>query len=230
MSSTLIAPFMGSLFIILREGFEAMLIVMLIFTYLKRFNTHHVVPEVPGAAQMEKYVWYGVSAGVLLSIGVAMGFTFIAGLTHAHEEWFEGITMLLAAGVLAYLAFWCHGAYNHFQEDIVSKLSPLDVNIWSSLALTLAVTIAIAREGFEIVLFYAALFSSQTPIQPQLPIFVGGAVGLVALFGLYAIMSKGIEKIPTKEVFQYSKYFFICLALYFGYQGIEEILELTAEH
>lgn len=157
-----------------------------------------------------------------------MGFKFIAGLTHEHEEWFEGITMLLAAGVLGYLAVWCHGAYNHFQEDIVSKLSPLDVSIWSSLALTLAVTIAIAREGFEIVLFYAALFSSTAT--DQLPIFVGGAVGLVALLGIYAIMRKGIEKVPTKAVFQYSKYFFIALALYFGYQGIEEILELTAEH
>ena len=157
-----------------------------------------------------------------------MGFKFIAGLTHDHEEMFEAGTMLLAAGVLGYLAFWCHGAYNHFEEEIVSKLQPLEVSIWSSLALTLAVTIAIAREGFEIVLFYAALFSSTAT--DQLPIFVGGAVGLVALLGLYAIMRKGIERIPTKQVFQYSKYFFICLALYFGYQGVEEILELTAEH
>ncbi len=218
MSSEMLAPFMGSLFIILREGFEAMLIVMLIFTYLRRFRTQ----------DKDKWVWYGIGAGILLSIGVAMGFKFIAGLTHEHEEWFEGITMLLAAGVLGYLAVWCHGAYNHFQEDIVSKLSPLDVSIWSSLALTLAVTIAIAREGFEIVLFYAALFSSTAT--DQLPIFVGGAVGLVALLGIYAIMRKGIEKVPTKAVFQYSKYFFIALALYFGYQGIEEILELTAEH
>ena len=135
--------------------------------------------------------------------------------------------MLLAAGVLGYLAIWCHGAYNHFEEDIVSKLKPLEVTIWSSLALTLAVTIAIAREGFEIVLFYAALFSSTAT--DHAPIFVGGAVGLVALLGIYAIMRKGIEKIPTKEVFQYSKYFFIALALYFAYGGVNELMELL-EH
>lgn len=229
MSIEMLAPFMSSLFIILREGFEAMLIVMLIFTYLKRFNTHHVVPEVPESARMEKWVWYGITAGIVLSVGVAMAFKFIAGLTHDHEEMFEAGTMLLAAGVLGYLAVWCHGAYNHFEEDIVSKLKPEgQLTIWSSLALTLAVTIAIAREGFEIVLFYAALFSSTAT--DQLPIFVGGAVGLVALLGVYAIMRKGIEKVPTGKVFQYSKYFFICLALYFGYQGVEEILELTAEH
>jgi high-affinity iron transporter len=211
---------MGSLFIILREGFEAMLIVMLIFTYLGRFHSQG----------KEKWVWYGIISGVVLSIGVAMAFKFIAGLTHAHEEWFEGVTMLLAAGVLGYLAVWCHGAYNHFEEDIVSKLSPLDekLTIWSSLALTLAVTLAILREGFEIVLFYAALFSSTATDQG--PIFVGGAIGLVALLGVYVIMRDGIAKVPTAKVFQYSKYFFICLALYFGYGGVEEILELTAEH
>ena len=209
-----IAPFMGSFFIILREGFEAMLIVMLIFTYLERF----------GKQGKEKWIWAGITSGVVLSIVVAMGFKFIAGLTHAHEELYEGVTMLLAAGVLGYLAVWCHGAYNHFEEDIVQKLSPLDVSIWSSLALAGAVTIAIAREGFEIVLFYAALFSSTAT--DQLPIFVGGAVGLVALLGVYAIMRKGINKIPTKAVFQYSKYFFIALALYFAYSGYHELAEV----
>ena len=209
-----IAPFMGSFFIIVREGFEAMLIVMLIFTYLGRFNDQ----------SKEKWIWYGIVSGVVLSIGVAMGFKYIAGLTHEHEELFEAGTMLLAAGVLSYLAIWCHGAYNHFEEDIVTKLSPLELSIWSSLALTLAVTIAIAREGFEIVLFYAALFSSTAT--DQLPIFVGGAVGLVALLGVYAIMRKGINKIPTAKVFQYSKYFFIALALYFAYSGYHELAEV----
>ena len=210
----MLAPFMGSFFIILREGFEAMLIVMLIFTYLGRFNEQG----------KEKWIWFGIGSGVVLSIAVAMGFKYIAGLTHAHEELFEAGTMVVAAGVLGYLAIWCHGAYNHFEEDIVTKLKPLDVTIWSSLALTLAVTIAILREGFEIVLFYAALFSSTAT--DQAPIFVGGAVGLVALLGVYAIMRKGIERIPTKEVFQYSKYFFIALALYFAYSGYHELAEV----
>jgi high-affinity Fe2+/Pb2+ permease len=60
-------------------------------------------------------------------------------------------------------------------------------------------------------------------------IWVGGAVGTVALLGVYAIMRKGTNLIPTDKIFLYSKYFFIILALYFGYQGIEEIFELL-EH
>ena len=85
-----IAPFMGSFFIILREGFEAMLIAMLIFTYLEKLN----------AQDKKKYVWQGIGYGVLASIVIAIAFTFISSLTHTHEELFEGVTMLIAAGVL----------------------------------------------------------------------------------------------------------------------------------
>ena len=108
-----IAPFMGSFFIILREGFEAMLIAMLIFTYLEKLN----------AQDKKKYVWQGIGYGVLASIIIAIGFTFISSLTHAHEELFEGVTMLIAAGVLAYVAFWCHTAKQHVEGAIKTAIT-----------------------------------------------------------------------------------------------------------
>jgi high-affinity iron transporter len=216
MENLVITPLLTSLFIILREGFEAMLIVMLIFTYLGRFNLGHT-----------KRVWVygGIFAGILGSIAVALGFKFIAGLTHAHEEYFESVCMLLASGVLGYLAFWCHGAKNHFEEDIQSRLYAPSISIASSLALSFAVMIAILREGFEIVLFYAALLSSASA--DNLSIVVGGIVGLVGLLVAYNMLRKGIDKVPTKQVFLYSKYFFIALALYFAYGGINELIELA---
>lgn len=216
MENLVVTPMLTSLFIILREGFEAMLIVMLIFTYLNRFNL---------GDSKRKYVWGGLAAGILGSIVVAMGFKYIGGLTHDHEEYFEAVCMLMASGVLGYLAFWCHGAKNHFERDIQSKLYEPSVTMASSLALSFAVMIAVLREGFEIVLFYSALFASATA--DNLSIAVGGIVGLVALFVIYAIMRKGIDRVPTRQVFEYSKYFFIVLAMYFAYGGIMEIIELN---
>jgi high-affinity iron transporter len=216
MENLVVTPMLTSLFIILREGFEAMLIVMLIFTYLGRFNQGHL---------KRNYVWGGIVAGVLGSILIAMAFKYIGGLTHDHEEYFEAVCMLMASGVLGYLAFWCHGAKNHFEQDIQSRLYEPSVTMASSLALSFAVMIAILREGFEIVLFYSALFSSAST--DNLSIAVGGIVGLVALLVTYVIMRKGIDRIPTKQVFEYSKYFFIVLAMYFGIGGIQEIIELN---
>jgi hypothetical protein len=42
----------------------------------------------------------------------------IAGITHAHEELFEGGVMLIASGMLAYVAFFCHHAKQHVEGKV----------------------------------------------------------------------------------------------------------------
>ena len=204
-----IAPFMGSFFIILREGFEAMLIAMLIFTYLEKLN----------AQDKKKYVWQGIGYGVLASIVIAIGFTFITSLTHAHEELFEGVTMLIAAGVLAYVAFWCHTAKQHVEGAIKTAITT-----GTAITLSLAVFFAILREGFEIVLFYAGLFAS--PIAETYSIWFGGVAGAVALGVVYILMKKGIAQINVGTFFTISKWLLGALAVYFAYNGVHELLEL----
>jgi len=204
-----IAPFMGSFFIILREGFEAMLIAMLIFTYLEKLN----------AQDKKKYVWQGIGYGVLASIVIAIAFTFITSLTHAHEELFEGATMLIAAGVLAYVAFWCHTAKQHVEGAIKTAITT-----GTAITLSLAVFFAILREGFEIVLFYAGLFAS--PIAETYSIWFGGVAGAVALGVIYMLMKKGIAQINVGTFFTISKWLLGALAVYFAYNGVHELLEL----
>ena len=204
-----IAPFMGSFFIILREGFEAMLIAMLIFTYLEKLN----------AQDKKKYVWQGIGYGVLASIVIAIAFTFITSLTHAHEELFEGVTMLIAAGVLAYVAFWCHTAKQHVEGAIKTAITT-----GTAITLSLAVFFAILREGFEIVLFYAGLFAS--PIAETYRIWFGGVAGVVALGIIYILMKKGIARINVGTFFTISKWLLGALAVYFAYNGVHELLEL----
>jgi len=204
-----LAPFMGSFFIILREGFEAMLIAMLIFTYLEKLN----------AQDKKKYVWQGIGYGVLASIVIAIAFTFITSLTHAHEELFEGVTMLIAAGVLAYVAFWCHTAKQHVEGAIKTAITT-----GTAITLSLAVFFAILREGFEIVLFYAGLFAS--PIAETYSIWFGGVAGVVALGIIYILMKKGIARINVGTFFTISKWLLGALAVYFAYNGVHELLEL----
>ena len=203
-----IAPFISSLIIILREGFEAMLIVTLIFAYLKKFDS----------MDKARFVWAGIAAGIVGSLAIALCFSYIAGLTHAHEEIFEGVTMLLAAGMITYVAFWCHGAQSHFDADIVKTLT-----FGTSLALSATVCLAILREGFEVVIFYAGLFASN--IADQLSIVAGAVAGLGLLVGLWFAMDKVTAKIPTYQFFQYSKYFLGALAIYFAINGFHELVE-----
>ena len=97
----------------------------------------------------------------------------------------------------------------------------------AALALAFTVFLAVVREGFEIVLFYAALFSSS--ISEIGSIVVGGVFGGLALFIVYAVMNSTISKMSTKLFFRVSSILLIALAIYFAYNGVHELLEVI-EH
>ena len=208
----LLAPFFSSFFILLREGFEAMLIATLVFVYLDKVKAREKRPA----------VFWGIVAGVIASLFVALGFKKIAGLTHAHEALFEGVTMLVAAGMLTYVAFFCHSAKQHVEGKIDKA-----VETGNSFILSLTVFFAILREGFEVVLFYGALVSSG--IYNTVPVFVGAIVGLIALVVVYFGLNKITKIIPVGMFFRASSFLLIALAIYFAVYGTLELVEVAEE-
>ena len=205
---TTVTPFLSSFFILLREGFEAMLIAILVFMYLDKVKANDKRPAV---------LW-GIIAGIIASMFVALGIKKIAGITHAHAELFEGGVMIVAAGMLAYVAFFCH----HAKQHVEGKVDKAVAN-GSSFILSFTVFLAILREGFEIVLFYTALIGSG--IYNTVPVFSGALVGTVALVGVYFGLNKITKIIPIGMFFRASSILLAVLALYFAYEGIHEFNE-----
>ena len=205
---TTITPFLSSFFILLREGFEAMLIAVLVFMYLDKVKANDKRPAV---------LW-GIIAGIIASMFVALGIKKIAGITHAHEELFEGGVMIIAAGMLAYVAFFCHHAKQHVEGKVDKAVAT-----GSSFILSFTVFLAILREGFEIVLFYTALIGSG--IYNTVPVFSGALVGAIALVGVYFGLNKITKLIPVGMFFRASSILLAVLALYFAYEGVHEFSE-----
>jgi len=205
---TTITPFLSSFFILLREGFEAMLIAVLVFMYLDKVKANDKRPA----------VFWGIIAGIIASMFVALGIKKIAGITHAHEELFEGGVMIVAAGMLAYVAFFCHHAKQHVEGKVDKAVAT-----GSSFILSFTVFLAILREGFEIVLFYTALIGSG--IYNTVPVFSGALVGAIALVGVYFGLNKITKLIPVGTFFRASSILLAVLALYFAYEGVHEFSE-----
>ena len=107
-----LTSFFSSFFILLREGFEAMLIATLVFIYLDKMKARHKRPA----------VFWGLGAGVFASLLIALAFKKISGMTHAHEEIFEGGVMLVASCMLTYVAFFCHSAKQHIEGKVDKAL------------------------------------------------------------------------------------------------------------
>ena len=205
---TTITPFLSSFFILLREGFEAMLIAVLVFMYLDKVKANDKRPAV---------LW-GIIAGIVASMFVALGIKKIAGITHAHEELFEGGVMIVAASMLAYVAFFCHHAKQHVEGKVDKAVAT-----GSSFILSFTVFLAILREGFEIVLFYTALIGSG--IYNTVPVFSGALVGVIALVGVYFGLNKITKLIPVGMFFRASSILLAVLAMYFAYEGVNEFSE-----
>jgi len=205
---TTITPFLSSFFILLREGFEAMLIAVLVFMYLDKVKARNKRPA----------VFWGIAVGIFASMIVALGFKKIAGITHAHEELFEGGVMLVAACMLTYVAFFCHHAKQHVEGQVDKAVAT-----GNSFILSFTVFLAILREGFEIVLFYAALIGSG--MYNTIPVFVGAAAGTLALIGVYFGLNKITKIIPIGVFFRASSILLFVLAIYFAYEGIHELQE-----
>ena len=205
---TTITPFLSSFFILLREGFEAMLIAVLVFMYLDKVKANDKRPAV---------LW-GIIAGIIASMFVALGIKKIAGITHAHEELFEGGVMIVAAGMLAYVAFFCHHAKQHVEGKVDKAVAT-----GSSFILSFTVFLAILREGFEIVLFYTALIGSG--IYNTAPVFSGALVGTIALVGVYFGLNKITKLISVGMFFRASSILLAVLAMYFAYEGVHEFSE-----
>jgi len=163
-------------------------------------------------------VLWGILAGIVASLFVALGVKKIVGITHAHEELFEGGVMLIASGMLAYVAFFCHHAKQHVEGKVDKAVAT-----GSSFVLSFTVFLAILREGFEIVLFYAALIGSG--IYNTVPVFGGAIIGALTLIGVYYGLNKITKLIPIGAFFRASSILLAVLALYFAYEGIHEFSE-----
>ncbi len=205
---TILTPFLSSFFILLREGFEAMLIAVLVFIYLDKVKARDKRPA----------VFFGIIAGIIVSLFIALGFKKIVGITNAHGELFEGGVMLVASAMLAYVAFFCHSAKQHIEGKVDKAVAT-----GSSFVLSFTVFLAILREGFEIVLFYTALIGSG--IYNTIPVFGGAIIGALALIAIYLGLNKITKIIPIGIFFRASTVLLAILAIYFAYEGIHEISE-----
>lgn len=154
----------STLLIALREGLEASLIVSALLAYLSKI----------GRAELKRQIWLGVSAAVAASIALAGVLNFTSAKLGARgEEWFAGVTSILAVSLVTVMVFWMQRAARHLTSDLAAKIDsaiPL-----GGRALAFTAFLAVTREGLETALF---LF---TNIRAASGNHVGGTTSLVGL-------------------------------------------------
>lgn len=210
--------FIYALIIILREGFEALIIVTAVIAYLiKTGNSKHL-----------NIVYNSLGVAIMLSLITAYAVNLIFGTQMAGQsrEILEGIVMLVAVFLLFYVGFWLlsnAGAKkwsNYIQNQLHESLSNSD-----SKTLWWTVFLAVYREGAETVLFYTALiFDSKTSAAISM-VGLGFIVGLILLFVIYFIIKFFSLKIAIKPFFIITSIIIFYMAIVFVGKGLMELVE-----
>ncbi|MHB9291726.1 FTR1 family iron permease [Hollandina sp. SP2] len=208
--------FLSSLLIILREGFEAIIIVGAIVAYLLK----------SGSKDKTRPVYIGSIIALAASVVMAWILNMITSTVAGgqSQEIIEGATMLLAVVVLFYVSNWMvsKSEAEAWTNYIAGKVQS-SIDKGSMFSLAFAAFLAVFREGAETILFYQALLASTDAYTSM--IWAGLGVGAVALVAVYILIRVLSIRLPLKPFFLGTSVLLFIMSITFVGNGIKELQE-----
>ena len=179
-----------AMLILLREGVEALLIVMALVTTLK-------------AAKMRKglkWVYSGAFAGIVASLLIAyiLQIAFPAVTSGTNREIIEGAVGIFAVIMMIIIGIWLHSKssvkkWNTFMESQMQTVTKTG-SFLSMFALSF---LAVFREGAETILFYVGIL----PRISSFDFVLGISLALVVLVVIAFVMNKASQFFLPHKVF-----------------------------
>lgn len=182
----------GILFIMWRESLEAVLVIGILYAYLKRF---------PDARRSYRYLWAGVAGGLILSGLVAFATLGIQSeLAGRSLEWFQTGMLFTAAVLLTQMVLWMSKHGREFKANLEAGMSRA-MGAGRLVEVSLVAMLAVAREGSEAVLYVLSLGMEGSAHGP-LALYAAAVAGLaLALLTAWAA-AKGVRYLNYKIFFR----------------------------
>lgn len=204
--------FIQSLSIIVREGFEAILIIAALIAFLVKSRNEDKL----------KTIYLGSIIGIAGSFLTAYVVHEILNLSTASQELMEAVIMLIAVVLLFSVSYWLVSKIEaqKWQQYITSKMRSA-VSSGNVFTLGAVAFLSVYREGFETVLFYKALYTyagnSTAGIVP------GFIVGCLCLAVIYYLTNRLGLRIPVRWFFIFTSIFLYYMAFTFMGKGLHEL-------
>ena len=212
-----IDAFWQSFLIILREGFEAILVIGAVVAFLMK----------TGHRERLRSIWTGVILAILASAITAVLLKTILGSIPASREIIEGGTLLISVVVLFSVSYWLISRVEaaKWQQFIKEKVN-VALEQGGGRALAFVAFLAVYREGAETALFYQALINEGSNV--ILPIGLGIIVGFAALTVIFTLFYRYGVRIPLRPFFGVTSVLLYYMAFVFAGKGVRELQEGNA--
>lgn len=201
--------------IILREGLEAFLIIIIIISVLQK-------------AQAKKAIAY-VHSGWLSAVGLGLVGWFFAdwllNMGGLQRELLEGLVAIFAVVVLFFIGFWMHSKseakkWNDYVKNKIQKL----LTKQSMFGLAALAFIVVFREAFESVLFLSAIgLEDNNQFQGAIGLGVLAAFVVVAILGV--LMMRFSKRLPVSQLFKFSALIIAVLSIVLMGKGVHAVQE-----
>ena len=200
----------NALFIVWRESAEAMLVVGILYAWLR---------QRPDAAVGMRYLWGGVAVGAALAL-VMLG--IMSSLSGNALDYFQLAMMLVASALIVQMVFWMRRHGRTFKKDLESSMArnASAANWWG---LLVVVALAVGRETAETVVFLYGIGAGKSGIA-DLPIVL--VLGLAAAFATFWLLQQGSRILSWRLFFRVSEIMLLLLAGALLVSGIEKLIAL----
>lgn len=207
--STALPYFLYSLGIILREGLEAILVIIALAAGTRDVDGHDRSRDVYGGAIL----------AVVASVVLAWAVNHLIG--DDVNDTLEGAFQFLAAATLFYVSSWLtsKAQADQWNKFIAAKVRIARESALPSVALGLTAFLAVIREGAETIVFFQALTAGATLALERDAVMLGVAAGAVGLAVIFWTLTRAAYRIPLRALFTVTSVMLYALAVVFVGQG-----------
>jgi len=203
----------------LREGLEMALIIGIVLGALTKIRRDDLTSS----------VWLGTlsAAGVSILTAVLLT-TFGMSLEDRAEQIFEGVTMLIAAGILTWMIFWMRKQARFLKSELEAGVNKASTSTGKRAVFWLAF-VAVVREGVELALFITAAFFTGDQSQVTTNIIqtlAGTILGLGTAILLGWTLFATTVRLDLRRFFQVTGILLILFAAGLVAHGVHEFNEV----
>lgn len=205
------------LFIVWRESVEALLVVGILYTWLR---------ATPEGKRGLNYLWGGVAAGLALAVALALVLLGVSSwLSDEGQEWFQAIMSLAACALVVQMVVWMkkHGRTLKSELESGARSSVANDNWWGLLVL---VAIAVAREGSETVVFLYGTVSAGEGGSDMLMLALAGVAGFAVALLTFWLLQLGGKLITWRRFFRVTEILLLLLAGSLLVGGLDHLISL----
>ncbi len=212
-----VGAFTSGLLTGLREGVEAALIVGIVLAYLAK----------TGNARHFGKIWLGSGGAVAVSLvlGVVL-FVTIGGLEEPYEQIFEGIAMLLAAGVVTWMLFWMRRQASGVKTELHERVDRV-LTEGTAWGLTVLAFTAVIREGIETSLFLVGQVTAATQRSEagSISVLTGALIGILIAVAIGYAIYRGSRAVNIRTFFRWTGIALIFIAAGLLSHAVHEFIE-----